>query len=474
MQQSTQYVKQTGVQREIDPRVKALYRYQILQTPSEAFFKNVADTVTCVFHCKLGIISFIDDAYVFYKEVVVKSNSIPDFTGAVMPLSLSPCAFAVHGNEVTVMDRYPAKNAPEWEAYNLQVTKFGLRFYAGIPLRTADGYNIGMLALVDEDVRLFTDSDRVLLKNLAKIVVDELELRLSALNEIQEHKRVNLIIEDQNKLITTLNRELQTMVAQLKESNDQLVSKISDKSKKLTRVRKALVISQKEMDALVYNASHGLKSPITTIDGLINLAKTEVTDQTAKEYLKHIEIFSRKMKGTVHKLTMIYDAINRTDEGGFDIVRMNSLDFNKIAEEVIAIFKGELTQRGINVNVTVSKNISFAGISTYVQYILFNLFENSVTFSVNRKEGLQASHINITIDNESNGIVLSVCDNGEGIPEKCHNKIFSMFYRASARSGPGLGLYIVKKIVDKLEGVISFKSIENSFSHFKVKLPSFS
>jgi signal transduction histidine kinase len=458
-----------------DTRVLALHEYHIVQTPSEAFFRHVAETASTAFNCMLSIISFIDRRDVFYKEVVVKNSSIPDFTGAMIPNSLSPCAFAIHYDDVTVIDSYPPIASPSWEAYNTQVTKFGLKFYAGAPIRTSDGFNIGMFAIVDTEPRPFGLRDKLLLKNFARIIVDQLERRLTAINEIEQHKRASTIIADQNNLITALNNELRQINAQLEEANEQLLTTVSDKSKKLHTTRKALVASNKEMDALVYNASHGLKSPITTIEGLIHIALLEVNEQKAINYLNRIETFTRRMKGTVDKLHMIHNIINYPDDAAFDIVRLDKDDMDQLTSGVISVFQAQLNQTGIIVSVKISDKVSFSGIRAYLQYILFNLFENAVAFSTDRScfPEPSRSKIAIEINDHPKHITLSVYDNGEGIAEACHDKIFTMFFRGCQKSGPGLGLYIVKKVVDKMGGSVTFQSVQGEYSFFEVKLPKF-
>src|ERR1041385_1443857 len=97
---AVEQVESTGSR--VDPRLVALYRYQILNTPSEKFFRNIAETTAKIFNAELGIVSFIDAENVFYKEVVGAN-----FTGACIPLSQSPCSFAVMNDSVTIMDKYP-------------------------------------------------------------------------------------------------------------------------------------------------------------------------------------------------------------------------------------------------------------------------------------------------------------------------------------------------------------------------------
>lgn len=472
---------------EANTRVQALYRYQVLNTPSESFFRNVAETVSLVFNCTLGIISFVDEDHVFYKEVVARDAAIPDFTGALIPAIQSPCAFAIGNADVTVLDRYPKEIDPVWAAYDFQVTQFDLKFYAGAPLRTSDGYSIGMLAIVDKESRLFTDRDRDLLKGMAKIVVDELELRISTLIEIENQKGLNEVLKSKNKelehhtkiiseksnLIYNLNKELQIINRQLENTNGNLSETISERSKRLRNAYRQLIRSQKELEALIYNASHGLKSPLSTVDGLINLARLETADPVSLGYFSKIIVCNKRMHSLLHKLTHAHEIMYQTRQID-QLVRVISHEgVHTIIEEAFNSCKEQIAEKAIRVSVNVSQDISLPTIPIYLQSIISNLVENAVNFQIKTPSRLafDESVIKISVERIDNSVIISCFDNGEGIPVMSQNRVFEMFYRASSKSGGGLGLFIVQKIVTKLNGKIQLESVHGRYTRFTVTLP---
>jgi signal transduction histidine kinase len=114
--------------------------------------------------------------------------------------------------------------------------------------------------------------------------------------------------------------------------------------------------------------------------------------------------------------------------------------------------------------------VDFTSDLTRVRIILNNLISNAIKYrSPNRDE----SYIIVeAVINEKN-VVVTVEDNGEGIPKSKLPSIFDMFYRATDNNqGTGLGLYIVKNVVEKLGGKVGVESEQNRGTIFKVELPN--
>jgi len=161
-------------------RVEALRRYKIIGTPPEKGFDNLARLAAGVFRTSSALISLVDTAEVYFKANIGMGN----FQSAARGDNL--CALAVLDSEVTVFE--DASKDPAL-ASNPDVTgDLHLRFYAGAPLITHDGFHIGTLCIIDQVPRKFTTADRDVLKNLAMVVMDEIELRLSIIKEVDRRQ----------------------------------------------------------------------------------------------------------------------------------------------------------------------------------------------------------------------------------------------------------------------------------------------
>jgi len=121
----------------------------------------------------------------------------------------------------------------------------------------------------------------------------------------------------------------------------------------------------------------------------------------------------------------------------------------------------------LDIRISQAKGTELYSDPVLIMIILENLIENAVLFRRKRK-----ATVELDLQSEDGHYILTVKDNGIGIPKEQHNKIFDMFFRASEKSyGNGLGLYLVNKAVKKLQGNIRIESEENEFTIFTVSFP---
>lgn len=181
-------------------RIEALKRYKILDTPPENAFDTVARLATQIFKVPISLVSLVDAEQVYFKANIGMGKAKSASRG------VSLCSLAVMQSEVTVFE-----NASEERCLlsNPNVAgDFGLKFYAGAPLTTHDDFLIGTLCIIDKTPRPFTASDREILQSLAKIVMDEIELRLSAIKEIEKQQEYIEEATSVNEELLAANEEL--------------------------------------------------------------------------------------------------------------------------------------------------------------------------------------------------------------------------------------------------------------------------
>jgi two-component sensor histidine kinase len=158
-------------------RLAAVHRYDILDTPPDGAFDRVTRIAAQLFHVPIAIVSIVDSDRIWFKShhgLEVKE----------IPRSPGLCASAILYDQPWILS--DAKTDPRSLTNPLVAGDFGLRFYAGVPLRTHDGYNLGTLCVIDREPRPVTEEQIAQLADLAAIVMDELELRLSAKRTIAE------------------------------------------------------------------------------------------------------------------------------------------------------------------------------------------------------------------------------------------------------------------------------------------------
>ncbi len=153
-------------------RLAALHRYKILDTPPEAAFDRITTLAARLFNMPIALISLVDESRAWFKSCI-------GFTAREVPRDATLCSFAVLTNEPLIISD---TRLDERFACNPFVqSEPGVRFYAGAPLLSRDGFNLGTLCLLDTQPRnWFSAEQQATLVDLAAMVVDELELRLAA------------------------------------------------------------------------------------------------------------------------------------------------------------------------------------------------------------------------------------------------------------------------------------------------------
>jgi GAF domain-containing protein len=163
-------------------RLEALRRYNILDTPRDGSFDRITKLAATLFNVPIAIISLVDTDRIWFKSHYGLSiNQIGRDPGL--------CASAILSSEVYVIG--DACKDPRSLTNPLVAGEFGLRFYAAMPLQTEDNYNLGTLCIIDKVPRTLSADERDILTQLAQVVMDEMELRLSLRNTVASVKQLS-------------------------------------------------------------------------------------------------------------------------------------------------------------------------------------------------------------------------------------------------------------------------------------------
>ena len=217
-----------------------------------------------------------------------------------------------------------------------------------------------------------------------------------------------------------------------------------------------------ELDRFLYSTSHDLRSPLSSIKGLVNIARMETNDEKLQGYFS-------MMIDRVDKLDLfIKDIIDYSKNARTD-VRSEPVDFNALLDEVRDNLKYIEGAEAIHFRTNVLLGHPVNVDRNRLSIILNNLMANAIKYHDPKKE---RQWIDVKVSNSNNTIKLKISDNGMGIEPEHHTKIFDMFYRGTLHSkGSGLGLYIVKETVAKMEGTIAVESSPGLGSSFLITLP---
>jgi len=157
-----------------DLRLKALYHYSVLDTLPDAYFNNLAHIMAQVFKTPIALVSLVEYESVFFKGNAGMEGMLKTDRG------ISLCSLAILDDDVTVIA--DALKDPCLMTNPLVRGDFGLRFYAGAPILTPEGFNIGTVCVVDKKPRKFDSAELDLLKRFAAIAMHELQMRMELVN----------------------------------------------------------------------------------------------------------------------------------------------------------------------------------------------------------------------------------------------------------------------------------------------------
>ena len=251
------------------------------------------------------------------------------------------------------------------------------------------------------------------------------------------------------------NNESEDSLIRSKESLEQMTKELKIKNKELQK-------TNDELDRFVYSASHDMRAPLSTLLGLIEIAKISNEPEEIPLYLDMMTSRIHDMEGFIREVTD-YSRNTRLE------VYIEKVNIRKTLLNIQESFDFLAKDSSIKVVLDVPNDLDIKTDSARLKVVLNNLFVNAIKYFDSRKED---RYVRVSSEITEGKCIIKIEDNGIGIPDEYQSKIFDMFFRASSNSnGSGLGLYIVKETLDKLNGTVVLESIPTKGSKFIVELP---
>lgn len=391
-------------------RLAALKRYNILDTLPDNAFDDATKLVSYICGVPIAHISFIDESRQWFKsEIGVGVSEVPR--------EISFCQYTILD---TKMVEIPDTHVNERFKDDPNVTGgFNVRFYAGVPITTPDGYNIGTLCAIDHVSKELNDNQRNALSIVAKHVMAQLELGT---------KNIQLAAQ----------------------------KKIAEKA----------VLAR---DSFLANMSHEIRTPLNAIVGFTDLLAQTELDETQQDYIGSVQIAGENL------LLIVNDILDLSKiESGNLAIESEPFNLKKTLKHVYNLLKVKV-QKEVEFNLFLDAEIPdmVIGDQGRLNQILVNLIGNSLKFTNEGEVVVSVKKIDETEDNHT--FKIAVKDTGIGIPNDKIEAIFERFTQGEESTtrtfgGTGLGLNIVKQLVELQNGEIHVKSTPNRGSEFYVIL----
>ncbi len=255
-----------------------------------------------------------------------------------------------------------------------------------------------------------------------------------------------------------------SFVQLMNQTKDQL-SEIREKSRQLKQRNKQLRKVNKELDHFLYSTAHDLRSPLTSLSGLVHIMRLENNQPELGHYFD-------RMDKSIQRQEIFIAQIASFSKNKIMKVKSEKLDLSTLLNEIIEhhhfIPGADRIKKEINLDNP--EGIPFYSDHNRITILFNNLLSNAIRYADLAKPN---PFIRVDITIRKNEIIIHFSDNGIGIAQEHMDKIFDMFYRAHSDSkGSGLGLFIFDKTIKRMNGSVAVESQEGEGTAFHIRLPN--
>jgi signal transduction histidine kinase len=381
-------------------RLSELYRYNILDTPAESDFDEIVQLASTLSNCPISTITLIDKDRQWFKAKFGTEISETE-------RDVSFCAHCILENEPLIVE--DASKDLRFLGNQYVISNEGVRFYAGFPLMTTAGLNIGSLCVIDKKPVKLTQEQINALKILARQVVKLLELRLR---------------------------------------NDEL--------KRLTEIN----------NIIISVISHDYRSPLASVKSLLNLIdNSEIKAEDLKEWIPQVkksleralELSSELIKWSIARIK------NKS-------VKFETISLLKLVQDVIFDDNALFISKKNEIKIDIQEQLTVYGDKEYIKVIFRNLILNANKFTASGtiviKSEKAGNFIKCTVSD--NGIGMSSAK----LKELFSLSAVKAATGTSGERGSGIGLILCKDLIESMGGKLSIESEENKGTsvHFNIPL----
>jgi len=288
-------------------------------------------------------------------------------------------------------------------------------------------------------------------------------------------------LHKQSKELKLIQAELQDEVdrrkqaqKQLEEVNNQLEEKVKERTKELLKANRELEASNTELQQYASVASHDLQEPLRKIITFINIIQERFLGRIpeAAFYINKVASSTERMRNLINDLLNY----SRLSTSSYFV----STDLNAILQETLSDLEVSIQEKGAKIEV--EKLSSAEVIPGQIRQVFQNIIGNALKFSKDNRtpqikiwsERTNAKLFSGNLDSAGNFLRIHIRDNGIGFNEAFLGKIFTLFQRLHGKDeyeGTGIGLAIVRKIIEKHNGIITANSKEGEGSTFIIVIP---
>jgi signal transduction histidine kinase len=403
-------------------RITALHAYGLLDTPPEAPFDEIAALASYVFQTPFAAVGLLDERRQWLKARV-------GLTVSEVPREQAFCTYTIlHPEGLVVAD---ALADPRFAHHPMVQGEPGVRFYAGTPLVTQEGFAIGSLCVGDTQPRpRFTPEQHQALQTLGRHLMTQIDIRYSSAYLAQALVKRQREEAEQRERLMEREREL----GRLNETKDHFMALLA----------------------------HELRNPLAPILNAVEILRSPEPGDA-------LEVIERQVKHLARLVEDLLD-ISRVTRGKI-VLKKTTLDLVQSVRAAARAASPSLAKRRQRFVLELPKEPLWTRADAVrLEQIVSNLLVNAAKFTPDKKQ------IRLTLQREDHQGVLRIKDEGMGIPKEMQERIFEPFVQVAAsrqsQGGLGLGLPLVRQLARLHHGSVEVQSEgEGCGSEFTVRLP---
>jgi two-component system sensor histidine kinase/response regulator len=214
----------------------------------------------------------------------------------------------------------------------------------------------------------------------------------------------------------------------------------------------------------VYKVSHDLKAPLSSIENLVNSAKEEIGQENA---LRYIDLIGSR----VEHLDKLLKELAEYVTNGHGVRNYSTISFKQLVEEVLLSLDNSDIFKNVKIHINIFQKTTFMSDNGILRSVIQNLILNAIKF---KNPDVNNAFVSIDIISSGKEGIIEIEDNGIGMPENVIKNIFKIFTKPNKKNkGTGIGMYIVKTGLEKINGNIHVQSAPKEGTVFTIRIPNY-
>lgn len=397
-------------------RLKKLIQYNVLDTQPESDFNEIVRVASLICEVPISLVSLIDENRQWFKaKVGLDANETSR--------EISFCGHAILTDELFEVEN--ALNDERFQDNPLVTGDPNIRFYAGMPLVSSEGYNIGTLCVIDRVPKTLNDTQKEVLRVLAKNVITLMELRLK-----------------NSELETTSNQFI--AIAEKAQVNEQ--------------------IAVKALSVL----AHDMREPLATLDGILNLFSDSksLSPELFGVFLNNVKL---QLKNTQKLMDELVHWGKNALINEFESQQVENINLHDQVNEIFRLKELKANDENISLINTVPQDLLLKSNLFQIDFALRNLIDNALKYT-------NTGSITCGAVAKDGSIEIFIQDTGVGMSQEIIDKLLNAdsYYTTvgnHGEKGSGLGLKLIRSNILKLGGTLKIESEIGKGSTITLNIP---